>query len=179
MTADIDIEDTDPRGDTRGSDLLRALVNSQMARSAAGPGTTGVVIGELVAIADGGRTPLVVYPGQPGTTAVAARSVVDLHGAHVGRPVALAFEGADPARPIVMGVVRQADEPSLEPRPGSVEVEADGERLVVCGREQLVLRCGRASITLTKAGKVLIEGAYVSSRSTGVNRLRGGSIQLN
>jgi hypothetical protein len=45
--------------------------------------------------------------------------------------------------------------------------------------EQLVLRCGKASITLTKAGKVLIEGSYVSSKSTGVNRIKGGSVQLN
>jgi hypothetical protein len=41
------------------------------------------------------------------------------------------------------------------------------------------LQCGKASITLTRAGKVLINGAYVSSRSSGVNRLKGGSIQLN
>jgi len=46
-------------------------------------------------------------------------------------------------------------------------------------KDQLVLRCGRASITLTAAGKVLIEGAYVSSRSTGVNRIKGGSVQIN
>jgi hypothetical protein len=42
-----------------------------------------------------------------------------------------------------------------------------------------VLQCGKASITLTKAGKVLIQGSYVSSRSTGVNRVKGGSVQLN
>ena len=58
-------------------------------------------------------------------------------------------------------------------------VEADGERLVVDARDQLVLRCGKASITLTKAGKVLIQGTYLSSRSSGVNRIKGGSVQLN
>jgi hypothetical protein len=41
------------------------------------------------------------------------------------------------------------------------------------------LRCGKSSITLTRAGKVLIEGEYISSRSSGVNRIKGGSIQLN
>jgi hypothetical protein len=60
-----------------------------------------------------------------------------------------------------------------------VELENDGERLIVTAKTQLVLRCGKASITLTNAGKVLIEGAYVSSRSTGVNRINGGSVQLN
>jgi hypothetical protein len=42
-----------------------------------------------------------------------------------------------------------------------------------------VLRCGKASITLTSAGKVLIRGTYVLSRSSGVNKIKGGSIQLN
>ena len=46
-------------------------------------------------------------------------------------------------------------------------------------KEQLVLRCGKASITLTKAGKVLIDGSHVLSRSSGVNRVKGGSVQLN
>ena len=55
----------------------------------------------------------------------------------------------------------------------------DGQRLIVSAKEQLVLRCGKASITLTKAGKVLVEGTYLLSRSTGVNRVKGGSVQLN
>jgi hypothetical protein len=58
-------------------------------------------------------------------------------------------------------------------------VDADGERLLITARHQLVLRCGKAAITLTQAGKVLIEGTYLSSRSTGVNRIKGGSVQLN
>jgi hypothetical protein len=64
-------------------------------------------------------------------------------------------------------------------QPGRIEVDADGERLIVTAREQLVLRCGDARITLTKAGKVLIEGKFVSSRSSGVNRIKGGSVQIN
>ena len=44
---------------------------------------------------------------------------------------------------------------------------------------QIVLRCGEASITLTRAGKVLIRGAYVLSRSSGTNRIQGGSVEIN
>jgi hypothetical protein len=51
--------------------------------------------------------------------------------------------------------------------------------MIVGAKEQLVLRCGKASITLTKAGKVLIQGAYVSNRSSGVLRLKGGSVNIN
>lgn len=137
----------------------------------------GVLVGELLALADGGTTPLVRFDGQP--VAVRARSTVDLHGPHIGQPVVLMFEGGDTTRPIVMGVVRQAAGWPLADPPAQVDVDADGRRLVVSAKEQMVLRCGKASITLTKAGKVLIEGSYVLSRSTGVNRVKGGSVQLN
>jgi uncharacterized protein involved in type VI secretion and phage assembly len=122
---------------------------------------------------------LVSFPGQPGSAALPARSVVDLHGPHMGQNVVLMFEGGDVHRPIVMGVVRGATGWPLDNPPATVSVDADGQRMVVSAREQLVLRCGKASITLTQAGKVLIEGSYVSSQSSGVNRVKGGSVQLN
>jgi hypothetical protein len=137
-----------------------------------------VTVGELVALADDGTSPLVRYAGQPGSAALRARSVLDLHAAHIGRQLVLSFEGGDPLRPIVMGVLREAGDRPLE-SPGQVQVDADGERMVVSAKQELVLRCGKASITLTQAGKVLIQGAFVSSRSTGVNRIKGGSVQLN
>jgi hypothetical protein len=59
------------------------------------------------------------------------------------------------------------------------EVVIDGQRLVLEGKEQITLRCGKATITLTRAGKILIRGAYLSSRSSGVNRVLGGSVQIN
>jgi len=162
-----------------GADLLRPLMSGASPRSAGSAQPMGVVVGELIAMTDDGRTPLVIFPGQPGTTALPARTIVDLHGAHIGRSVTLMFEGADPAKPIVMGVLREDAGWPLPDRPAQVEVDADGERLLVNAREQIVLRCGKASITLTKAGKVLIQGAYILSRSSGVNRIKGGSVQLN
>ncbi len=165
------------------SDLLSPLLQGPVANAAAphaaAPPTAihGVLVGELLALTDGGTTPLVRFEGQP--AAVRARSTVDLHGPHIGQPVVLMFEGGDATRPIVMGVVRQAAGWPLAEPPAQVDVDADGQRLIVSAKEQMVLRCGKASITLTKAGKVLIEGSYVLSRSTGVNRVKGGSVQLN
>ena len=138
----------------------------------------GVVIAELIAITDDGQTALILYPGQPDNAALRARSVVDLRGGHIGKAVTLVFENGDAALPIVTGVLRTADVP-LPDAAGQVEVDADGKRLVVQAREQLVLRCGKASITLTRIGKVLIDGSYVQSRSTGMNRLKGGAVQIN
>ena len=158
-------------------DLLTPLLAARPVRPAALP-LPEVVVGELVALADDGHTPLVRYSSQPGSAALRARSVLDLHGAHVGRPVVLQFAGGDATRPIVMGVLREAPATPAD-GPGQVQVDADGERLIVRATDQLVFQCGKASITLTKAGKVLIQGTHVSSRSTGVNRVQGGSVQLN
>lgn len=59
------------------------------------------------------------------------------------------------------------------------EASDDGETVTLEGKKQLVLRCGKATITLTRAGKVIINGAYVSTHSSGVNRIRGGSVRIN
>jgi hypothetical protein len=96
----------------------------------------------------------------------------------VGRQVVLVFDENDPARPIIVGMIRDAPK-SAEEHIGRVEVDVDGERTIVTAKDRLVLRCGKASITLTNSGKVLIEGAYVSTRSSGVNRIKGGSVQIN
>jgi hypothetical protein len=138
----------------------------------------GMVVGTLVAFLDPYR-PLVIYPGQPGTAALVARATVDLYAEHIGDEVTLLFENGDPLKPIVSGRIRVPTAwPSTE-RPPQVDVDADGKRLTVSAKDQLVFRCGKASITLTAAGKVLIQGAYVSNRSTGVLRLTGGSVQIN
>ncbi|MEO6237660.1 MAG: DUF6484 domain-containing protein [Vicinamibacterales bacterium] len=159
--------------------LRPLIIGRQSGPTEVRPGDGGIVIGELLALSGDGRTPLVMYPGQSGPSPIPARSVVDVHAPHIGKQVVLMFEGEDRARPIIMGILRDGHSSSIHPSTGNVEVESDGERLIVTAKAQLVLRCGKASITLTNAGKVLIEGAYVSSRSTGVNRVHGGSVQLN
>jgi len=171
----------DGAGETEMSaaDLLRPLVDVRPEGTQLTGPIAGVVIGQLIALADEGRSPLLTLPGQLGAAAVRGRSTVDLHGAHIGCEVVVAFEGADMRKPIILGVLRRSAGWPLDQRPEQVNVDADGERLVVTAKNQLVLRCGKASITLTNTGKVLIEGAYISSKSTGVNRIKGGSIQLN
>ena len=80
--------EADTPGDADGAALLRALVESPVrtqAPSAHETSLTGVVIGELLAITDDGTTPLVIFPGQTGTSALRAKTVVDLHGAHIGK----------------------------------------------------------------------------------------------
>jgi len=165
--------------DSEAEELLLPLVNGRPAGSLSTGALAAVVIGELIGMTNDGRTPLVMYEGQPGSAALEARSTVDLHSAHVGHQIVLTFVGADPRQPVVMGVLRESTRWPVPDQPATVDVDVDGERMVISAKEQLVLRCGKASVTLTKAGKVLIQGTYVSSRSSGVNRVKGGSVQLN
>jgi hypothetical protein len=135
--------------------------------------------GTLIGFRDNGGMPLVLFPGQRGSGAIAADAIVDLHGAHIGRQVLLVLEDGDVQRPVILGLLRNRQSCPITEPTAQVELDADGERLIVTAREQLVLRCGNASITLTKAGKVLIQGTYVCSKSSGVLSIKGGSIQMN
>ena len=140
---------------------------------------TGVVVGILVG-KDANQSPLVAFPGNPQENAVVARSTVALTDEHMGKEIALLFEGGDPEQPIVIGPIEHPDElDSKSKDPSSASADIDGERIVLAAKSEIVLKCGNASITLTKAGKVLIRGTYVLSRSAGVNRVKSGSIQLN
>jgi hypothetical protein len=171
-----ELETLGSKGEETGGELRRILAEAKPSGVAA---VAGVVVGNLIGIKDEGHTPLVQYPSQSGSAALSARTVIDLHGSHIGRNVVLMFEDSDPSRPIIVGVLREGNDFPLVEQPGQVEVDVDGQRLIVSAKEQVVLRCGKASITLTKAGKILIDGTYVLSRSSGTNRIKGGSVQIN
>lgn len=137
----------------------------------------GVVIGLLVGHSED-NIPLVAFPGNPDEVAIPARSTVVLGESVVGKQVALLFESGDPHCPIIIGPVQnpnnQNDDTEKQPT-----AEIDGEQIVLSAKNEIVLKCGKSSITLTKAGKVLIRGEYVLSRSSGVNRIKGGVVHIN
>jgi len=138
-----------------------------------------VIVGKLIGLENSSNTPLITYPGQSGKEAITARTVIDLQGIHVGLAVTLMFENADPSKPIIMGIINELQTSPTNTFSGKVEVKADGQNYVISAQQQIVLECGKASITLTKAGKILIRGAYISSRSSGAHRIKGGSVQIN
>ena len=160
---------------TSDQELLKDLLRTQLRTRLSLSAPQGVIVGELLALDERTREPVVCFADDGESCALVARSAVELGAFHIGHQVLLVFERGDRRLPIVIGVLSRGGEQQRE----AVLLDVDGRRLIVDAREQLVLRCGTASITLTATGKVIIEGSYVVSRSSGVNRIKGGSVQLN
>jgi hypothetical protein len=145
----------------------------------------GCCLGVLVAVTPAGGA-LVDFPGNRGGP-VEARTILTLAAADrercgEGTPVLLWFEH-DEALPIIVGLVRdqlfanppQPPEPA-KPRP---EVVVDKRTLVLDAREEIVLRCGKSSLTLQKDGKIVVKGTHLISRSSGVNKIKGAVVTIN
>jgi len=149
----------------------------------------GVRVGRIVRIDESGLV-LVDYTGNS-LGPIAARTTSSSNakllgkGNSAGREVLLTFDNNDPGYPIIVDTMYSLIEEIAEPAASPIETEKrpeatiDGQRISFDAENEIVLRCGKASITLTKAGKVMIKGDYVLSHSSGENRIRGGSISIN
>lgn len=158
-----------------------------------------IVIGVLTGINQQGQA-LVNFQDNLVESPIPAISTIEFSSRQIGRQVALLFAEGNLSKPVIMGLIYSALDVMLENFEVVVEednkeetsssngnaktsvmedVLLDGKRIVLEGKEEVVLKCGEASITLTKAGKILIRGKYLLNRSTGVNRIMGGSVQVN
>jgi len=149
----------------------------------------GVRVGKIITVDESGQA-FVDFPGNT-QGPISARFTNSMkvetlcQAASASKEVLLAFENNDPELPIIIDIlyslvneIADASTIALETeRPKDIMI--DGKRVTFDAKEEIVLRCGKASITLTKAGKVLIRGAYLLNRSSGVNRIKGGSVQIN
>ena len=157
-----------------------------------------VIIGTLTGLDHQGKA-LVDFPGNVKQKAIKAISTACISLQHSGRQVALLFEDNNLEKPIIVGLIHNPLQDILdnfelgntdslnidnntetEKRENTVDdMLLDGERMVFEAKKEIVLKCGESSITLTKAGKILIKGKYLLNRSSGVNRIVGGSVQIN
>ena len=150
---------------------------------------TGMRIGKIVQVNDSGQLLVDFSENQSGpviarVTTLVKRDVLS-KGNPAGREVLLAFDNNDPQHPIIVDTMYSLIDEIMEHSTVVIEAETpqdaiiDGKRIVFDAQEDIVLRCGKASITLTRAGKILIQGGYLSSSAKGANKIKGGSIQLN
>ena len=140
---------------------------SRVRSAAIASGLPEVIVGTLTRFDQG--APIVEYPHSGRDLVSVARTTTELAADQVGHSVVLAFEQGDVARPIVVGVLRPAEASPKTPP----------QQLVLTAGREVVLRSGKASLTLTQDGRVIIQGEYLVSRASGVNRIQGGSVQIN
>lgn len=152
------------------------------------PLMSSVVVGWL----DPSSTParLCVDFAGNGRGAIVARTTVVLSETALMQAVAarqgvlLVFENADPKLPIIIGLIQTPEANLLgallgAPRSEAAPARLDGESVALEGKREVVLRCGDASLTLRRDGKVLIRGAYVETHARGINRIKGGAVKIN
>jgi hypothetical protein len=136
----------------------------------------------------GGGLARVEVPGSP--TPIEARVAVGLDegalqaAARDRQEAALLFADGEGERPILLALLRSAT-PNLDaalavPLPaGARDARVDGRRVEIEGAEEVVLRCGRASLTLQRDGRVVLRGVNVVSQADQVHKVRGGKVQIN
>ncbi len=149
----------------------------------------GMRIGRIVGVNDSGSV-LVDFPGNclgplVARATASAKAETSRIGDPSGREVLLVFENRNPQLPIIIDTIYSLIDEIAGPAVVDLEVEKpqdvtiDGKRISFEAEHEIVLRCGKASITLTRAGKVLIKGEYVLSHAAGENRIRGASTSIN
>lgn len=134
----------------------------------------GCVVGRYLGLSRRGQ-PLVDFDGNPaGLDGCEARSVCTDFASHqgvaVGRELLLQFERGDPARPVVVGLMQP---------PVLAVCTDEGVPLTLRADRRLELVCGKASIALSADGKVVIKGTHLVSRSSGPNKIRGATVEVN
>ena len=194
--ADPEPAPTDESGQTGLLDQL--LADPVPTRESATPITPlGTRVGRLVEWTFG-HPPKVELEGND-RGPLPARSVIPLDPETIteaiasARGVLLTFEDGRPDAPIITGLLQDfvdfgeppqiwdETESAEQPESNLAEVEArvDGKRIELEAADEIVLKCGQASIVLRRNGRVVIRGTYVESRSRGVNRIKGGSVEIN
>jgi hypothetical protein len=145
---------------------------------------SGALTGTLSGFARDGEA-LVDFLGNPTPGPLRARACVLLRPSDIGKDAVIVFDGGNYQQPIVIGLVQPSRADTDITAGGEIastdlqHVELDGRRVELTAKETITLRCGEASITLSKDGKIVIRGSHVVSHASGVNRIRGGSVQLN
>ncbi len=146
-----------------------------------------VRVGRVVSFARGEvRVEVAGRAGDPLPARVsAALDDAELEGAaRDGQDAVLLFEDGDPERPILIALLRSPT-PLLDAAlagtlpEGERVARVDGRRVVVEGEEEVILRCGKASLTLRRDGKVVVRGVNVVSQAEQANKIRGGKVQIN
>jgi len=90
------------------------------------------------------------------------------------RPIVTGAAGGSPVEDAAAPTSVVTDAP-----PQVIEADVDGRRVRIVARDEIVLECGDASITLRRNGRIVIKGTYIETSSEGTNRIKGGQVRIN
>jgi hypothetical protein len=72
-----------------------------------------------------------------------------------------------------------AETPPVGPMHRDSPLKLESRDIVVEAGDTLTLKCGEASIQITRDGKIVIRGEHILSRAKGTQRIKGGSVAIN
>lgn len=103
----------------------------------------------------------------------------------IGREVLVVFPEGNPDRPVIIALMENPIDQlvSLEIKDDEIKQETefriDGKQVTIEGENEILMKCGKASILLRNDGKIIIKGTHLLSRSSGPNRIKGASVGIN
>ena len=143
-------------------------------------GTT--TIGTLIEITEDG-IPMVEFAGLSDGPIAAQSALSDAEVESIQslpQKVLLICDESHQQPPVINGIVRNTmKRPSPKHRLQECDVKVDGERITLDAKDEILLRCGKSSILLRQDGKIVIKGSNLVSRSSGANKIKGSSININ
>ncbi|PCE33257.1 DUF6484 domain-containing protein [Burkholderia ubonensis] len=135
-------------------------------------GNDEITLGAIASVSADGNV-FVDYPDNPVGRALHAVCAARIEATAVGRRVALLFVQGDPARPIVLGLIRQASVSN------GVSAEIINGSVVFHSAHELSFRCGASSLSMSSDGRVVVRGKYIASYADGTQRIRGATVEIN
>ncbi|GAC19415.1 DUF6484 domain-containing protein [Paraglaciecola arctica] len=144
--------------------------------------TSDLIIGQFIGL-DEQQRPLITSPCH--IKPVVAQAIVTIKDDPLllsGNNVIL-FMGGD--IPIIMGFISDTLDPEHQSSSGLLgdvltsSLHVDGKKIILQAQNEVVLKCGKSSLSLSRNGKVTIKGTNITTRSSGANKIKGANVQVN
>ena len=104
---------------------------------------------------------------------------------YIGREVLVVFPEGNTDIPVIIALMENPIDQlvSLEieddEKKQEKDFKIDGKQVTIEAENEIVMKCGKASILLRNDGKIIIKGTHLLSRSSGPNRIKGASVGIN
>jgi hypothetical protein len=107
-----------------------------------------------------------------------------ISGLVIGSQVLITCQAGDPAMAILVGIVIDIGHPRHKALRAEVPVcpdmvQIDGKRVALDAKQELVLSCGKGSMSLTADGRIVIKGIEITTRALRKHKIKGGTVDIN